>query len=159
MMSTDLSKKRKFDSLQQEAYLSLWRTYDRLKAIEDQLFSKWQITPQQYNVLRLLEASNPTPIPTLVLSSRMVSRAPDITRMLDKLEASHWIERIRSLEDRRAVLVKITHAGKKLLREIAEPLRETHVAQLGHMSGKDLTHLCDLLKKVREPHEPIGSDW
>lgn len=152
-------KKRKFDSLQQAAYLSLWRTYDRLKAIEDQLFSQWQLTPQQYNVLRLLEAAHPSPIPTLTLSSRLVSRAPDITRMLDKLETSQWVERIRSVEDRRAVLVKITAAGKKLLREIAEPLQETHVAQLGHLSVKELTQLCELLGKVRQPHEPTDSDW
>ena len=153
------TKKRKFDSIQQEAYLSLWRTYDRLKAIEDRLFSQWQITPQQYNVLRLLEASHPNSIPTLSLSSRLVSRAPDITRMLDKLETSQWIERIRSVEDRRAVLVKITIKGKKLLHEIAQPLSESHVAQLGHMSRKELTQLCHLLRKARQPHEPDDSDW
>jgi DNA-binding MarR family transcriptional regulator len=153
------AKKRKFDSIQQEAYLSLWRTYDRLKAIEDQLFSQWQITPQQYNVLRLLEASNPKPVATLTLSSKLISRAPDITRMLDKLEQNGWIERIRSAEDRRAVLVKITPSGKKLVRDIAKPLAESHIAQLGHLSLKDLTQLCDLLRKVREPHESATSDW
>ena len=153
------AKKRKFDSIQQEAYLSLWRTYDRLKAIEDQLFVHWDITPQQYNVLRLLEASLPNPIPTLSLSNRLVSRAPDITRMLDKLEKSQWIERIRSVEDRRTVLVTITAQGKKLLREIAQPLSESHVAQLGHLTGKELRQLCELLRKVRQPHEPKNSDW
>jgi DNA-binding MarR family transcriptional regulator len=157
--ATKTAKRRKFDSIQQEAYLSLWRTYDRLKTIEDQLFSKWQITPQQYNVLRLLEASHPAPIPTLSLSSRLVSKAPDITRIIDKLEASQWIERTRSTEDRRAVLVKLTATGRKLLREIAEPLKDSHVAQLGHMSRKELEQLCDLLRKVRQPHEPETSDW
>jgi len=152
-------KKRKFDSLQQEAYLSLWRTYDRLKAIEDQLFSAWRITPQQYNVMRLLDASHPTPIPTLTLSNRLISRAPDITRMLDKLEASGWIERHRSTDDRRTVLVKITTGGKKLLREIADPLRELHLVQFGHLSRQDLSQLCELLRKVRQPHEPVDSDW
>jgi hypothetical protein len=48
-------KKRKFDSLQQEVYLSLWRTYDRLKALEDELFQTWDLTSQQYNVLRILQ--------------------------------------------------------------------------------------------------------
>jgi DNA-binding MarR family transcriptional regulator len=158
-LNESTEKKRKFDSIQQEAYLSLWRTYDRLKAIEDQLFTLWQITPQQYNVLRLLEASNPKPVATLTLSSKLISRAPDITRMLDKLEQSGWIERIRSAEDRRTVLVKITLSGKKLVRDIAKPLAESHIAQLGHLSLKDLTQLCDLLRKVREPHESATSDW
>jgi DNA-binding MarR family transcriptional regulator len=132
---------------------------DRIKAIEDQLFDHWEITPQQYNVLRLLQASLPNPIPTLSLSNRLVSRAPDITRMLDKLEKSQWIERIRSVEDRRTVLVTITAQGKKLLREIAQPLSESHVAQLGHLTGKELRQLCELLRKVRLPHEPENSDW
>lgn len=156
---TTKTNSRKFDSIEQEAYLSLWRTYDRLKALEDQLFSRWQITPQQYNVLRLLDTCHPDAVPTLSLSSRLVSRAPDITRMLDKLESNQWIERIRSIEDRRTVLVKITTGGKKLLREIAQPLGESHAAQLGHLSSKELKQLCELLRKARQPHEPNDSNW
>jgi DNA-binding MarR family transcriptional regulator len=95
-MSTAIPKKRKFDSPEQEAYLALWRTYDRLRAIEEQLFSQWQISAQQYNVMRLLDAAHPQPIPTLTLSARLISRAPDITRMLDKLETSGYIVRGRS---------------------------------------------------------------
>ena len=150
---------RKFDSLQQEAYLSLWRTYDRLRSIEDQLFSQWQLSPQQYNVLRLLQGCYPEPMPTLVIASRLVSRAPDITRILDKLEQSGWIERVRSTDDRRAVLIKLTASGRKVLKEIAEPLADSHVAQLGHLSDKELTQLCNLLRKVRAPHEPDNSTW
>jgi DNA-binding MarR family transcriptional regulator len=154
-----LANTRKFDSSEQQAYLSLWRTYDRLKAIEDQLFAKWDLTPQQYNVLRLLEAAHPNPLPTLALSTRLISRAPDITRMLDKLENNAWIERTRSTEDRRAVLVGLTLDGQSLLQEIAKPLEELHMAQVGHLSKKQLSQLCDLLRLVREPHEAPGSDW
>src|SRR5437762_14094222 len=75
-----------FDSLEQEAFLSLWRTYDRLRALEDELFARFDLTPQQYNALRLLRAEHPEPVPTLALADRLVSRAPDITRLLDKLE-------------------------------------------------------------------------
>ena len=56
---------RRFDSIEQEAYLSLWRTYDRLRAVEDELFARWDLTPQQYNVLRLLKADQPEPLATL----------------------------------------------------------------------------------------------
>ncbi len=150
---------KRFDSIYQEAYLSLWRSYDRLRAIEDALFEPWEITAQQYNILRLLEAGHPDPIPTLTLSAKLVSRAPDITRMLDKLEKRGWIVRKRSETDRRAVLVGITKSGLKLTDAIAKPLAESHVAQLGHMSASDLKQLCDLLRKVREPHEPPNSPW
>src|SRR5690242_3200766 len=97
----------RFDSPQQEAFLALWRTYDRLRALEDDLFAKFELTPQQYNVLRLLRGSHPEPLPTLALADRLVSRAPDITRILDKLEQRGLLRRERPASDRRTVLVGI----------------------------------------------------
>ena len=151
-------KGRGFDSLQQEAYLALWRTYDRLRAIEDELFAGFELTAQQYNLLRLLQAAN-HPVPTLSLAERLISRAPDITRMIDKLETRGLIVRTRSKKDRREVLVDITAAGHKLLDRIAGPLKACHEHQLGHLSAVDLKALIGLLQAVRTPHEPDGSDW
>jgi DNA-binding MarR family transcriptional regulator len=119
----------RFDSPQQEAYLALWRTYDRLRFLEDELFAKFDLTPQQYNLLRLVRASHPNPVPTLSLMARLVSRAPDVTRMLDRLEEREWIIRTRSDEDRQAVLVRLTGAGLALLRQIVEPLRESALSE------------------------------
>ncbi len=150
---------RKFDSAQQEAYLAIWRTYDRLRALEEELFSKWAITAQQYNVLRLLRSAYPGSLPSLSLVNRLISRAPDVTRMLDRLQEGGWIQRTRSESDRRAVLVSITESGLKLLDEIAEPLTDCHQAQLGHLSEREIQSLCKLLKKARAPHEPHESDW
>ncbi|MFN5852457.1 MAG: MarR family transcriptional regulator, partial [Pirellulaceae bacterium] len=79
-----------FDSPQQQAWLQLWRTYDRLKVLEDQLFGSFEISSQQYNLLRLLEAASPDALRTLDLARRMISRSPDITRMLDRLESQGW---------------------------------------------------------------------
>jgi len=149
----------KFDSAAQEVYLGLWRTYDRLQTLEDRLFSEWNLTAQQYNVLRLLRAANPEAVPTLSLVSRLVSLAPDITRMLDRLETNGWVVRQRSQTDRRAVLVKITDQGVSLLNEIAIPLAECHEKQLGHLSEDELKTLGSLLAKARLPHEPVGSLW
>jgi DNA-binding MarR family transcriptional regulator len=160
---TTLAAKRsaahRFDSLQQEAYLALWRTYDRLRAIEDEHFARFELTAQQYNLLRLLRAAHPEPVPTLALAERLVSRAPDVTRMIDKLEERKLLTRARSAKDRRAVLVAIAERGSELLDEIAEPLRECHEKQLGHLSGAELKSLISLLKAARTPHEPVGSAW
>ena len=82
-----------FDSVQQEAYLALWRTYDRLRSLEDELFERFDLTPQQYNVLRLLRSCHPTLVPTSSLVERLVSRAPDVTRMVDRLERRSLIVR------------------------------------------------------------------
>jgi DNA-binding MarR family transcriptional regulator len=149
----------RFDSVEQEAFLNLWRTYDRLRALEDEHFAQYELTPQQYNVLRLLKAEHPATIPTLALADRLVSRAPDITRMLDKLESRGLIARHRPTENRRVVQVSITSVGQRLLGEIAVPLRQCHARQLGHLSGGDLKQLIDLLRAARRPHEPSESKW
>ena len=149
---------RRFDSPEQEAYLALWRTYDRLRMLEDELFASFDLTAQQYNLLRLLRAAH-EPVPTLSLVDRLVSRAPDITRMLDKLEQRKLITRARSTKDRRTVLVKISERGLALLDKLAAPIKECHERQLGHLSATDLKSLIALLKAARNPHEPEESVW
>lgn len=150
---------RRFDSVQQEAYLALWRTYDRLRAIEDELFGRYDLTAQQYNLLRLLQADGPAGVPVSRLVARLVSRAPDLTRILDRLEARGLVVRTRSTEDRRSVTAGITPAGRDLLRQIARPLAECHERQLGHLSGEQLQALVGLLRAARRPHEPDDSPW
>ncbi len=139
--------------------MGLWRTYDRLRAFEDQLFARFDLTPQQYNLLRLLRASHPDPVPTLSVVARLVSRAPDVTRMLDHLEQRQLIARTRSRQDRRAVLIAMTESGLALLEQIAEPLRQCHERQLGHLQSAELKELIRLLQKARAPHEPAESPW
>jgi DNA-binding MarR family transcriptional regulator len=149
----------RFDSLFQEAYLNLWRTYDRLKALEDELFSGFDLSAQQYNALRLLEASHPATVPTLTLGTRLISRAPDMTRMLDRLEERGLVHRERRPENRRVVEVGITSDGLKLLEQIAPAVQQCHKQQLGHLSAKDLKQLVELLQRVRQPHEETDSLW
>lgn len=150
---------RRFDSLEQEAFLGIWRTYDRLRALEDELFGRYDLTPQQYNALRLLRSLWPGKMRTLDLAGRLVSRAPDITRLLDKLAARGLIERDRPADNRRVVEVGITEAGRTLLEELNEPLRACHAAQLGHLPRKDLETLIDLLQAARRPHEDADDPW
>src|SRR4029077_13195682 len=95
------ARPRRFDSPEQEAYLNLWRTYDRLRAVEDELFGRHDLTAQQYNALRLLRAVHPGRLPTLALAARLVSRAPDVTRLLDRLEERGLVERARPSGNRR----------------------------------------------------------
>jgi DNA-binding MarR family transcriptional regulator len=152
-------KGRRFDSLEQEAFLSLWRTYDRLRVLEDELFARRDLTPQQYNALRLLCAEHPEKIRTLDLAARLVSRAPDITRLLDKLEQRGLIVRDRPAENRRIVRIGITPAGIALLDELHEPIRDCHARQLGHLSAGALRNMINLLRAAREPHEPSESNW
>ncbi|MGE0607925.1 MAG: MarR family winged helix-turn-helix transcriptional regulator [Pirellulales bacterium] len=149
----------RFDSLEQEVFLNLWRTYDRLRLMEDELFARFDLTPQQYNVLRLLRTQLPDSRPTLWLAERLVSRAPDITRMLDKLEQRRLIARHRPADNRRTVLIDITSAGTGLLDKIDEPLRACHERQLGHLPAAELKRLAKMLQAARAPHESADSSW
>jgi DNA-binding MarR family transcriptional regulator len=152
------STRRGFDSLEQEVFLSLWRTYDRLRALEEALFAQFDLTPQ-YNVLRILARAAAPGLPTLELASRLVSRAPDITRMLDKLSERHLIARHRPHDNRRVVFASIAPDGVRLLEAIGEPLAACHRRQLGHLPRKDLEQLVRLLRAARAPHEAETSSW
>ncbi|AMV26411.1 transcriptional regulator SlyA [Gemmata sp. SH-PL17] len=159
MATRTVPPQRRFDSPEQEAFLGLWRTFDRLRAMEEELFARYDLTSQQYNALRLLRSVSPDTLRTLDLSTRLVSRAPDTTRLLDKLAERQLIERHRPATNRREVRVGITAAGIALLDELQEPLRECHTRQLGHLTRTQLHDLTDLLRTARLPHEDADSSW
>ena len=145
---------RSFDSLEQEAYLNLWRTYDCLKAIEEEVFARYGLSAQQYNALRLLQAASGV-LPTLAIAAKLVSRAPDITRLLDRLEARGLVQRERRADNRRVVQVGITPEGKSLLQAMSADVRRCGQRQLGHLANPDLVALIALLKESRAPHETV----
>lgn len=153
MTRATTSVEHRFDSLQQEVFLNLWRTYDRLKLIEDEVFNGEGISAQQYNALRLLRAVHPQSLQTLELARRLISRAPDITRLVDRLEQRGLLERERKSENRRVVEVRIGAAGIELLDRIHAAVQACHQRQLGHMSDSALNQLAQLLRRARRPHE------
>lgn len=147
-----------FDSPSQRVFLHLWRTYDLLKAIEDECLAGFGVSAQQYNVLRLLRAIHPRAVPTMQLGRDLVSRGPDITRMLDRLSRQQWIERTRPSDNRRRVDVGITAAGLALLDEMDRAIIPMHERQLGHLSDEEREQLIGLLRIVRRPHEAQHKD-
>jgi len=149
----------RFDSTEQEAFLNLWRTYDCLKGLEEAVFGEFQLSAQQYNALRLLRAVHPGSMPTLALGRRLISRSPDTTRMLDRLEDRRLVIRVRRSENRRVVEIAITETGIQLLDEMSDRVVAMHRAQLGHLCESELCALVEILKRIRQPHEAVGSHW
>jgi DNA-binding MarR family transcriptional regulator len=141
------------DSVEQEAYLHLWRTFDRLRAVEEEVFDRHGLSAQQYNALRVLADVAPESLPTLSLAARLVSRAPDITRLVDRLERRRLVRRQRLAANRRVVRVSITAAGTELLAALAADVVDCGRRQLGHMPAADLEQLVRLLRAARAPHE------
>jgi DNA-binding MarR family transcriptional regulator len=108
------------------------------------------LSANQYNVLRILRGS-PEGLPCGEIASRMITRDPDVTRLVDRLEKRNLISRCRETEDRRMVMVRITTEGLRLLGRLDEPVEKAHRKQLGHMGRERLRSLTELLHAARSP--------
>jgi DNA-binding MarR family transcriptional regulator len=104
----------------------------------------------QYNVLRILRGAGGAGLRCQEIAARMVARDPDITRLVDRLEARKLFERARSREDRRVVLVRITAAGSKLVASLDSSMEKVPAAILGHLGRRRLKLLIALLELARE---------
>jgi DNA-binding MarR family transcriptional regulator len=149
-LQSELKKKTPFDLPEQEAVLNLLRTADQLQIRFARLFRQYGLTPQQYNVLRILRGEG-RPLPILEIASRMITVVPGITGLIDRLEAASLVERKRCEQDRRVTYVAIAPQAVEILRQIDEPLLDLHQKLLGHMSPAELTMLSRLLEKARQP--------
>jgi DNA-binding MarR family transcriptional regulator len=103
----------------------------------------------QYNVLRILRGASPETLSCGEIAQRLITRDPDITRLLDRLESRGLISRMRGTTDRRVVRSTVTPAGLDLLQQLDEPLHQAHLRQLAHMSEQDLQTLVRLLEEAR----------
>ena len=130
-------------------YLELCRTADILSRGVSEVLKVEELSPNQYNVLRILRGA-PEGLPCGEIGTRMITRDPDITRLLDRLEKRGLIVRSREAQDRRRVMARIERAGLHLLGRLDEPMREAHRRQLGHLGRDRLRNLNELLEMVRE---------
>lgn len=149
-LQDEVKKRNPFDAPEQEVSLNLVKTTEQLQAEFARLFKQHQISGAQYNVLRILRGAG-TELPCLEVASRMISHLPDITRLVDRLEAGGLVERCRTQEDRRLVLVKIRPPGLAVLAALDAPVLELHRKQLGHLTPEELAELNRLLVKARRP--------
>lgn len=147
----ELQQQVPFDSVGEEALVSLLKTVDVLRSRLDPVMESGGITGQQYNVLRILRGAGPDGINTLAIADRMIERAPGITRMIDRLERKGLVSRSRQDADRRCVTCRITNRGLELLEELEEPLARAHAEALQGITEKEVRRLIELLDAIREP--------
>jgi DNA-binding MarR family transcriptional regulator len=141
-------QRRRTDCLEEATFLELLRTTDMLSRGLVRVLKAEDLSPTQYNVLRILRGS-PDGLTCGEIASRMITRDPDITRLLDRLEKRSLISRRRETKDRRMVMVSITLEGLKLLGRLDEPVQEGHRKQLRHLGRERLRALTDLLQAAR----------
>jgi DNA-binding MarR family transcriptional regulator len=147
-LQRELKKKLPFESLEQEAALNLLRTNDQLQIRFTRLFRQFQLTPSQYNVLRILRGQG-KPLPILEIADRTVTVVPGITGLVDRLEEAGLVRRERCTDDRRVIYVALTDKAKKTLAKIDQPLAELHERVLCGLTSAELRELNRLLEKAR----------
>src|SRR4051794_6704716 len=117
-LKDEIKKRKPFDQPEEEAFLNLFRTTTLLQVDFERLFKGCGLSEPQYNVLRILRGAGPAGLPSTEIADRMITRVPDITRLVDRLEASKLVERSRTPEDRRVVIVRITPKGLQALSDL-----------------------------------------
>ncbi len=142
------SKARRPGALEEQVFIALAITTDQLARRLEPVLKAADISPTQYNVLRILRGA-PGGLTCSEVSNRMISRDPDITRLMDRLEKRSLVSRSRETKDRRVVLSRITEAGLTLLAQLGGPVLETHHLLLGHLGPEKLRSLKALLEEAR----------
>src|ERR1700678_1362141 len=140
--------KRRVACLEEIVFLDLARTTDMLSRGLIRVLKTGDLSPTQYNVLRILRGT-PQGLPCGEIAARMITRDPDITRLLDRLEKRGLISRCRETEDRRMVMGRITPDGLRLPAQLDASVVEAHRRQMGHLGKDRLRALGELLRVAR----------
>ncbi len=142
----------KFQNSHQKAAINLIYTLGWMREKTNTIFEAEDITPQQFNILRILRGSFPQPLSTLQIRERMLEKMSDTSRIVDRLIAKGLVKKLTCKNDRRLVDVIIGEKGKKLLERL--DARQVEIdGVLGNLSEKDANILSDLLDKIRHGGE------
>jgi DNA-binding MarR family transcriptional regulator len=138
----------RFESAAHEALVNVLVTADHLRARTERVCSEFGVSASQYNVLRILRGVHPEGHPRGEIARRMVERAPDVTRLIDRLEKRGWVERDRSERDRRLSISRITPSGLELLERIGPRLELMHREFAERVTPEDcreLSRICETI--------------
>ncbi len=149
-LQDEIKQSKPFESLQAEVFLNLMRTTDALSRGMEDILKLAGLSHAQYNALRILRGAGEQGLCCREVAERMVTRDPDITRLLDRMERRSLVLRSRDSRDRRVITVRITAAGQKLLKDLDGPLSEYNRKLLSHMEKGDQRKLLELLEAARE---------
>ena len=149
-LNQEIRQAKPFASLEEEAFLALQRTASLLLQALGRSLKGHDLTPAQYNALRILRGAGEEALTCGEIGERLVSPGPDVTRLLDRLEQRGLVTRLRDAEDRRIVRAQITQRGARLLAELDEPVEQALAELLGHLGPKRLQSLVETLALARE---------
>jgi len=140
--------KRDSVSLEAKLFVALLRAADRLSQDADLLVKAYGLTGTQYNVLRILRGAGPDGLPCNGIGDRMISRDPDMTRLLDRMEKRSLITRERQTQDRRVIKARISPTGLEILKKLDAPIDELHKKQFHHLAASQVRALAEALEEA-----------
>jgi DNA-binding MarR family transcriptional regulator len=149
----EIKQSKPFHSRSQEAVVALLRTSEVVRSYFERFLEPHGVTLQQYNVMRILRGAGGDGLPTLDISSRMVERTPGVTRLIDRLERKGFVDRRRSVSDRRVVYCSLTPSGLAVLNGLDGIIDHADETALGSLSPEDETLLIELLDRIRANHD------
>src|SRR5690242_5532699 len=135
VLANEIKMTKPFRSVEEETLLNIIRTAAVLEHDAAESLKPFGLTPTQYNVLRILRGS-PDGLCRNEVGERLVTRVPDVTRLLDRMERCGLIERRRMGDDRRYVLTRITDKGLKLVDKLDREIAAIQTRQIGHLGEK-----------------------
>lgn len=141
-------KQAKFESPAHEALLNLLVAAGHMRTLVDAACGAYGITQAQFNVLRILRGAHPGGYPRGEIAARMVERAPDVTRLIDRLETAGLVDRMKATGDRRLSVTRITRAGLSLLSKLDEPIGALNRDVARRVSQKDLRQLSRICEAL-----------
>ncbi|WP_422108072.1 MarR family winged helix-turn-helix transcriptional regulator [Winogradskyella sp.] len=143
----DLAKdiNSKFENNRVKALLNIIYTANWINSCQNEFFKDYGISPQQYNILRILRGAG-EPLKVQTIKDRMLERSPNATRLMDKLCAKNYIERLPSEHDRRVVKIVITEEGKDLLKSIPNNLNKELLKNISEEEAEQLSNLLDKMR-------------
>ena len=148
----EIRQQRPFHSAHAAAAVSIMRTAALIDRFYSHVLAQADLTPQQYNVLRILRGAGTEGMPTLEIRNRMIHEAPGITRLIDRLEESGLVRRERTRSDRRQVLCYISNRGLDLLENLDSEMKAADLAAVGGLTEAELRDLLHLLSRIRAAH-------
>lgn len=149
-LARDTRGTKPFPTLEGEAVLNVLRTAEFLLQGLNNTLKDYGLTFTQFNLLRILRGAGESGFTCSQLAERLISRDPDMTRLLDRMEHNGLLKRERSSADRRIVLSMITPKGDALLKEAEEPMRQVMREHMSHLGKERLLGLVDSLEEIRE---------
>ena len=149
-LKRELRQRKPFGSVQEEVVLAIERTAGEVTQPLAEALRAAGLSQSQYNVLRILRGAGEEGLACGEISERMVRREPDLTRLLDRLEARGWVTRARGETDRRVVYAYVTEEGLELLASLDESIQATLKRALAHVPVARLRELLELLELVRD---------